>query len=106
MEDEPAGAAQILVMRQQYWERSPWGGQGQGGELVGAPAGEKPWAGEGSPGASCGSALYDPGQVHPLGDLLLCDRRGLIYLNIYLSGLGVIFSQQIEDNVLISNFHC
>ena len=77
LEDEPAGAAQILVMRQQYWERSPWGGQGQGGELVGAPAGEKPWAGEGSPGASCGSALYDPGQVHPLGDLLLCDRRGL-----------------------------
>ena len=30
LEDEPPGAAQILVMRQQCWERSPRGEQGQG----------------------------------------------------------------------------
>lgn len=61
-------------MRQQCWEGSPYGGQKQGGGLVGAPAGEKHWAGEGSPGARCGSALCDPGQVHPLGSFLLCDK--------------------------------
>ena len=66
LEDEPPGAAQILVMRQQCWKGSPWGGQGQDGGL-----------GEGSAGARCGSALCDPGQVHLLGGLLLCDRRGL-----------------------------
>ena len=36
-------------MRQQCWKRSPWGGQKQGGELVGAPAGEKLWAGSPQP---------------------------------------------------------
>ena len=49
---EPPGAAQILVMRQRCWEGSPWGGQGQGGELVGAPAGQKRWAGSGEPCAT------------------------------------------------------
>ena len=33
--------------------------------------------GEGSPGPRCGSALSDPGHVHPLGNLLFCDSRGL-----------------------------
>ena len=42
---------------------------------MGAPAGRSPELGEGSPGARCGSALCDPGQVHPLGSFLLCDRR-------------------------------
>ena len=32
MEDEPPGAAQILVMRQQCWKGSPWWGQGQDGD--------------------------------------------------------------------------
>ena len=49
MEDESPGAAQILVMRQQCWERSPWEVERQGGELVGAPAGHKHWAGRGEP---------------------------------------------------------
>ena len=37
-------------MRQQCWQGSLRGGQKQGGELVGAPAGEKPWAGSGQAG--------------------------------------------------------
>ena len=49
LEDEPPKAAQILVMKQWFWEQRPWGGKGQGGELVGAPAGKKHWAGSGEP---------------------------------------------------------
>ena len=49
LEDEPPRTAQILVMKQQCWKGSPWGGRGQGGGLVGAPAGEKHWAGRGKP---------------------------------------------------------
>ena len=39
--------------------------------------GRSPGLGEGTPSARCGSTMCDPGQVHLLGGLLLCDRRGL-----------------------------
>ena len=40
--------------------------------------GRSPGLGAGSPSARCGSALCDPGRVHPLGSLLLCRGGGAL----------------------------
>lgn len=74
LEDEHPGAAQILVMTAVLGvgalgrSGTGWGAGGSScrGEALGWE-----W---GSPGARYGSALCDPGQVHLLGNLLLCDR--------------------------------
>ena len=70
------------LLRSWWWDsgagrEAPGGDRDRVGSWWELLQGRSTGLGGGSPGARSGSALCDLGQVHPLGCLLLCDRRGL-----------------------------